>query len=320
MRTRRAAAVVMIVFSVLTVRGQDTWYGTVAGMHFMYNPAYAGSTGTPAARLSCYTFLPGNGFSLQSVYGSFDSYFQLLHGGAGIWLCDDMLGDIMNDFRAGASYAYHLRAGNDLFFNFGLTASAGHRGIRRGSVVLPDDIDPFAGTIITSGYTGEGDITFFDLGTGVTVSRGPWYGGLSLMHLTQPWLSNDQSSHSRLRRLYTMSAGASFVMPGSKITLNPSAAILAQADSYTFYLGTEVLVRSLMCGVAIWHAGSGFLSAESSLGWDMRSAKLMISYSYVLAGGDVSFNGTAIVKAALSVYFNNVEKSRVVHIIKLPSL
>jgi type IX secretion system PorP/SprF family membrane protein len=320
MSIRRAAAAVVIVFSGLTISGQDTWYGTMSGMHFMYNPAYTGLSGAPVLQLSCYTFLPGNGFGLQSVYGSFDSFFQSLHGGAGIWLCDDILGDIMNDFRGGASYAYHLRAGNDLFFNAGLTASVVHRGIRRGSIILPDDIDPFSGTSPSSGYIEDGNITLFDLGTGLTFSRGPWYGGISVMHLTQPWLSDDQSSNNRLRRLYTLSAGASFALTKSKIILNPSVAFLAQADSYTVYLGTEAVFRSLMCGAALWHESSGFLSAEPSIGWDMGSAKLLLSYSYVLTGGDAAFNGNAIVKAALSVSFNNVEKSRAVHIIKLPSL
>lgn len=310
----------MIFLPCLVMRGQDTWYGTMSGMHFMYNPAYTGSSGAHVLQMSAFTFLPGNGFGLQSVYGSFDGYFQLLHGGAGMWLCDDMLGDIMNDFRAGASYAYHLRAGNDLFFNAGLTASVAHRGIRAGSVIMPDDIDPFSGTSASSGYTEDGNITLFDLGTGLTISRGPWYCGVSVMHLTQPWISSDQASHNRLLRLYTLSAGTSFTLTESKINLNPSMVFFAQGDSYTFYLGTEVIFRSLMCGAALWHQSSGFLSAEPSVGWDLGSAKLLLSYSYVLAGGDAAFNSTAIVKAAFTVYFNNVEKSRAVHIIKLPSL
>lgn len=320
MRMRRTAVAVIIAFSGLAMNGQDTWYGTMSGMHFMYNPAYTGSSGVPILQLSAFTFLPGNGFGLQSAYGSFDSFVQTLHGGAGIWLCDDMLGDIMNDFRVGASYAYHLRAANDLFFNAGLTASVVHRGISRGSVILPDDIDPFSGFSGSSEYIEDGNITVFDLGTGLTFSHGPWYGGISVMHLTQPWLSNDHRSHNRLQRLFTISAGASFSLSESKIILKPSAAFLAQANACTFYLGTEALFGNLMCGLAIWHTGSGFLSGEPSLGWDMGSAKLLLSYSYVIAGGDTAFNGTAVVKAALSVYFNNVEKSRVVHIIKLPSL
>jgi type IX secretion system PorP/SprF family membrane protein len=320
MRIRRAAALVMIIFSGLALKGQDTWYGTVSAMHFMYNPAYTGAAGVPVLHLSCYSFLPGNGFGLQSVYGSFDSFFQSLHGGAGVWLSDDMLGDVMNDFRAGASYAYHLRAGNNLFFNAGLTASLVYRGINRTSVILPDDIDPFIGPAGSSEYIAAGDVTMFDLGTGLTFSSGDWYGGISVMHLTQPSLSNDQESHNRLRRLYTINAGASFTVGKSRTELNPSAAFLAQAGNYTVYLGAEVIYRSLMCGLSLWHIGSGFTSAEPSLGWQAGSTRLLISYSYVLSGGDAAFKGTAIVRAGVSVCFNNVEKSRAVHIIKLPCL
>ncbi|MEZ4997625.1 MAG: type IX secretion system membrane protein PorP/SprF [Bacteroidales bacterium] len=88
---------------------------------------------------------PGKGFGLRSVYASFDGYFSSLHGGAGVWISDDMLGDIMNDLRGGASYAYHFRAGRDVYVTAGLTASVITRGIRAGSVILPDDIDPIPG-------------------------------------------------------------------------------------------------------------------------------------------------------------------------------
>lgn len=320
MRIRRTAITLIIILSGLILKGQDTWYGTMSGMHVMYNPAYAGSSGVPSLQLSCYSFLPGNGFGLQSVYGSFDGFFESLHGGAGLWISDDMLGDVMNDFRSGAAYAYHLRAGNDLFFNAGLAASVIHRGIKRDAIILPDDIDPFSGPAGSSEYIDGGNVTLFDLGTGIAFSRRPYYGGFSVMHLTQPWLSGDHKNTGRLRRLYTLNTGAFFRLWQSGIMLNTSAALMAQADTYTFYLGTEAIWRSILCGLAFWHINSGFISAEPSLGWDSGSTKLIISYSYILDGGDTAFKGTAIVRAGVSVSFNNVEKSRAVHIIKLPSL
>ena len=127
-------------------------------------------------------------------------------------------------------------------------------------------------------------------------------------------------NNDRLRRLYTVSAGTSFSNRRGEFSLNPSVTLLAQADNVIIYLGTEALYRSLMGGVAFWHAASGFTAAEPSLGWDTGSAKIILSYSYVLAGGDTAIKGTAIVKAGLAVCFNNVEKSRAIHIIKLPDL
>ena len=102
MSLRSWTTILVLVFYSLTLGGQDTWYGTISGMHFMYNPAYTGSSGFPAMNISCYSFLPGNNFALRSGYASFDTYSPGLHGGAGIWLSDDMLGEIMNDIEAGA--------------------------------------------------------------------------------------------------------------------------------------------------------------------------------------------------------------------------
>jgi len=321
MSLRYRTTILALVFYTLTLSCQDTWYGNMSGMHFMYNPAFTGSSGLPVMNISCYSFLPGNNFALRSGYASFDTYSPGLHGGVGLWLCDDILGEIMNDFRAGASYAYHLQAGKDLFFNAGLTASVVHRGIKTGSVILPGDIDPFNGFQGThSEYIADGGVTAFDIGTGITFAKDQWYGGVSVMHLTQPWLSENRNNNDRIRRLFALSAGTSFSNRRGEFSLRPSVTLLAQADNVIIYLGTEALFRSLMGGVAFWHAASGFIAAEPSLGWDSELVKIILSYSYVLSGGDTAINGTAIVKAGLTISFNNVEKSRAIHIIKLPDL
>ncbi len=316
----RTTILILVVFG-LTVRGQDTWYGSISGLHFMYNPAYTGSAGLPVMNVSCYSFLPGNNFALRSGYASFETFSDGLHGGAGLWVSDDMLGEVMNDFRAGGSYAYHLKAGRDLFFNAGLTASVVSRGVKTGAVILPGDIDPFSGFgDIHSEFITDANMITFDIGTGIAVAKGPWYGGVSVMHLTQPWLSDVHESYNRLSRLYTISAGTSVAPGNGEFSLNPSAALLVQADNVIIYLGTEALYRNLMGGIAFWHAGSGFTAAEPSLGWDTGLAKIILSYSYVLAGGDETFKGTAVVKAGLSICFKYVEKSKAIHIIKLPRL
>lgn len=321
MRLRYATLIPALLLCAVTLKGQDTWYGSMSGMHMMYNPAWAGATGAPVLNISAYSFLPGNGFALKSVYASYDAYYKGLHGGAGLWLADDMLGEVMNDLRAGACYAYHFRAGRNLYVNAGLTASLVSRGIRTGAIILPEDVDPFRGiTGGSSGYTSPSAYTGFDLGTGVSFSTGPWYGGLSVMHLTQPSLSDDNQEQNRLKRLYTLNTGSSFDLGSSGFTLNPSAAVLLQDKNITVYLGTEGIYRGIISGLSLWHAAKGFTVAATAIGWDADPVKIIISYNYILSGGDVSFKGTAIVKAGLSFSFNNVEKSRVAHIIKLPVL
>ncbi|HOO65397.1 MAG: type IX secretion system membrane protein PorP/SprF [Bacteroidales bacterium] len=304
-----------------TLSGQDTWHGSLSGMHMMHNPGFAGVGGVQAVNISAFSFLPGNSFGLRSVHASYDGYFSAIHGGAGVWITDDMLGDILNDLKGGVSYSYHFRAGRRTYITAGLTASAISRGIRSGSVILPDDIDPFRGiTGGGEGYAGPANVTRFDIGTGFTIASGPWYAGLSVMHLTRPALGDFDREDSRIHRLLTLTGGIELNPGGGDFFIRPSAAFLAQGDEYRIYLGGESTWKGLAAGVAMWHLTDGFTAVECSVGWDDAALKIILSYSYILAGGDVSFGGTAIIKAGVSFAFGNVEKSRALHIIKLPLL
>ncbi len=321
MKLRYRTLLAALLLSAATLSGQDTWYGSVSGMQVMYNPAFAGAAGNQSLKISAFSFLPGNGFGMQSVYASWDGYYSSLHGGAGIWIADDMLGDIMNDLRGGACYAYHFRAGRETFITAGLTASVITRGIRSGSVILPGDIDPFRG--ITGGdaeYFPPSPLFRFDLGTGLTVSSGSWYGGASVMHLTRPSLSDDDGEYNRIDRLFTLNGGVSLTPRGKDFTLTPSAALLVQGEGMKIYLGSEALFRGLSGGLFMWHVTDGFTALGASAGWDVRTLNIMLSYSYIITGGNVSIGGTAIVKAGVMFSFGNVEKSSATHIIKLPLL
>lgn len=311
----------LLLICTLTLSGQDTWHGTVSSMQMMYNPAFAGVRGTPSVNLSAFTFLPGKGFSLRSVYASYDSYYPGLHGGAGVWLSDDMFGEVMNDLRGGLSYSYHFRAGRKTYLTAGLSAAFISRGIRTGSVILPDDIDPFRGiTGEGAGYASPGAISRFDLGTGFTIASGPWSGGFSVMHLTRPLLSDEESDHNRLDRLWSLTASVDLSPRSGDFSLLPSATVIVQGSEFRIYLGSEASWKGLMGGLAMWHTKGGFTSAQFSLGYDLSVVKIIISYSYILSGGTAPISGTAIVRAGAVFGFGNVEKSRGAHIIKLPLL
>jgi len=321
MKLRYRTLITGLLLSMVSLSGQDTWYGSVSGMELMYNPGFTGVSGSSSIKISTFSFLPGNGFGLRSFYASFDDYFGNLHGGAGFWITDDMLGDIMNDLRGGASYAYHFRAGRELYVTAGLTASVITRGVRTGSVILPDNVDPFRG--ITGGgtvYISPAPLLRFDLGTGFTLSSGPWYGGVSVLHLTRPSLSDDDLDENRIERLYSVSGGVVIHPKKKEVSLVPSAALLVQGKQYTVYLGSELSWQGISGSLSLWHVNGGFTAAGVSAGWEASALKIMISYNYILSGGDASFGGTAIARFGAALSFGNVEKRRAIHIIKLPSL
>ena len=167
----------------------------------MNNPSLSGSEGDGELRLSYLNFYPGNNYNLHSVYFSYDSYFPGLHGGAGIYLADDYLGGIINDFRGGLSYSYFLQAGKDLFINAGLSASVYHRGFNFDNAILPDQIDPLGGVSLPSSETlASSGRTVFDIGAGFLFISGKFSGGFSINHLAEPDLSATGYSNERLKK------------------------------------------------------------------------------------------------------------------------
>ncbi len=303
------------------LQGQDTWYGTVSGMQMMYNPGFFGSEGTSSLRLSAFSFMPGKGYGLRSAFAAWDGYYDALHGGAGIWASGDQPGDVMSDFRAGAGYAYHFRAGRDLYLSAGLTASVISRGVKSGAVILPGDIDPFRGIITGTGsYLAREPVTRFDLGTGFTLAAGNWYAGGAVMHLTRPSLGESGRTEERIDRLWAATGGVTLPLQGKEMTVTPSAAVMVQGNEIRIAMAAEATWKTVTAGISGWHVTGGFTAAGVALGWDMSVVRLNISYSYFISGGDALFAGTAIVRAGAHFTFINIEKSRAAHIIKMPLL
>lgn len=215
----------------ITCLSQETDSGPGYQMIMMNNPALSGSEGNGTLRLSYLNFYPGNGYNLHSLYLSYDSYFQVLHGGASFYLAEDYLGGAVNNIRGGLSYSYFLQAGEDLFINAGLMGSVYHQGFNFTNSVLPDQIDPLGGVVYPSSETlNSSGRTVFDLGTGFTFICGRLSGGLAVLHLTEPELSTRgiQKEHLK-RKLYIHLCG--------DLPLGKSPQIYARPVAYLSYQG-----------------------------------------------------------------------------------
>lgn len=309
-----------ILFSYLTF-GQDTWYGSTSGMKSMFNPAFSGAAGKTALRISSCSFLPGGGFGLNSLFASIDGFVPQLHGGASLWISNDFLGDVTNELQSGVTYAYHLKAGENLFFNAGMTASVINIGINRSELVFPDDLDPYGGVISASdeNYSGSG-ITRFDIGSGFTVASGVWYGGFAVMHLARPYMSESQKSENRLPRKYIVEGGTEIPFGSGDATISPSLAMIMQGKGFIADAGFSVSLKQLSAALSCWYIKDGMTAIQTSAGWIGKTTSLCLSYSYNLDIPQNTLPSTAIVKLSVSIFFNDVEKRKVFHIIKLPEM
>jgi len=315
---------IFIIFVVIPVFcfGQETDPGPGYQMTLMNNPALSGSEGTGILRLSYLDFYPGNSYNLHSVYLSYDSYFPVLHGGAGFYMTNDYLGGIVNDIRGGISYAYFLQAGEDLFINAGLSASVFHRGYNFNGAVLPDQIDPLGGVSIPSSETlsMEGN-TILDIGAGFLFISGKVTGGISINHLAEPDLSGLGFSADRLKRkLYLHVSGDLDLNKSRNLKVRPLSFMGLQGSFLAGGAGAVFETKYLAINAII--LGDNVKNVNMQTGFSLKRGKVSVYYNYRfnIASGNILLPLSLLHQTGLAFSLNNVDKRNIIKTINFPKL
>lgn len=312
----------IIVFIPVQCFGQEINPGPGYQMILMSNPALAGSEGDGVLRLSYLNPYPGNNYNLHSVYFSYDSFFPVLHGGAGIYLSDNYLGGIINDIRGGLSYSYYVQVGKDLFINAGLSASVFHRGFNFNGAVLPDQIDPLGGVSYTSTETlSNTGTTAFDLGSGFLFIAGKVFGGFSINHLTEPDLSADGTSDEKInRKLFIHLAGDIDLNETRNLKIRPLGFFSTQKGFIAGGLGT--VFESNYMSINMILLGDTGKNVDIQTGFSIKAGKLSIYYNYIfsIASGNNLVPLSLLHQAGLAFSLNSVDKRKTIKTINLPNL
>lgn len=304
------------------VRGQDITHGQGFQTAVMDNPAFAGSNGESMLRLSYLNLLPGHSYNLHSVYLSYDSYFPVLHGGAGFYLTNDYLGGIINDLRGGFSYSYFLQAGRDFFVNAGLTASFINRGYSFGEAILPDMIDNLGGvTQPSSELLADKRRTVMDIGAGVLLIWNKMFAGFSVLHLTGPDLSGSGSSADKLRRRYSLSVTGE--LKGNKrshLKMRPAARLDLQGNYFSISAGSAL--ESNYLSVNILFLSDNNRNLDMQTGFSVSSGRLTFLYNYRfnIASRNPMAPFSLVHQTGLAFSLNNVEKRIRVKTINIPEM
>jgi type IX secretion system PorP/SprF family membrane protein len=297
---------------------------TGPGYQFMMikNPSLAGSEGDGVLRLSYLNLYPGNNYNLHSVYLSYDSYFPDLHGGAAFYLINDYLGGIVNDINGGVSYAYNLKAGDDLFINAGLSASIYHRGYNFDKAIFPDQIDPLRGVIYPSAelLLAEGK-TVFDLGAGFLLTSGRFSGGFSVNHLAEPDLSVTTSSNDNLKRELLFHISGDFDLNEAKdVSINPLVYFRSQGNY--FFAGAGASLESNYVSISALMLGSSNREVNIQTGFSVKTGKISIYYNYRfnIKSANLSLPLSLIHQTGIAIGLNNVDKRKIIKTINYPKL
>jgi type IX secretion system PorP/SprF family membrane protein len=312
----------LIFFLSVYSSGQDSDPGPGYQMMMINNPALAGSEGDGVLRLSYLSYFPGNNFNLHSVYFSYDSYFPVLHGGAGIYITDDYQGGIINDIRGGFSYAYFLKAGKDLFINAGLTASFYNRGYNFSNAVLPDQIDPLGGVSIPSSealaLTGR---TVFDIGAGFLFISGKFSGGFAVNHLAEPYLTSTGNFDERLRRKLLLHLTGDFDLDKQhNLKIQPLTFFEIRQDYFIGGAGAALESKYLAINALFLSESGNNLDIQSGFSFTTGRISFYYNYRFNISSGNKSMPLSLLHQTGLAFSLNNVEKRNTIKTINFPKM
>jgi type IX secretion system PorP/SprF family membrane protein len=313
----------LIIFLMrLSCFGQEPDPGPGYQMMLIKNPALTGSGSSGTIRLSYLNFYPGNSYNLHTVNFTYDSYFQGLHGGVGVYMTDDYLGGIINDFRGGVSYAYFLQAGKDFFINAGLSASVYHRGFNFSSAILPDQIDPLGGvTIPSSEVPAVSGKTIFDVCAGFLFTYGNLTGGFSVNHLAQPDLSLTGLPGEQLKRKLLVHISGDFPLGQSKsLMIEPLTYVEIQGGYVNGGMGAALQTKYLAINAVVLGDSGKNLNIQSGFSFSTGRIYIYYNYRFNAVSGNSFMPLSLLHETGLAFSLNNVEKRNAFKTINFPKL
>ena len=292
------------------------------------NPAYAGEDEYAHVFLGYRNQWPGFNNAYVNYYGSYDQYIHALHGGVGIGIMNERMGDgIVNRIGVDAMYAYHLEITRDFTVNAALQVSFNHKALNPGKLVFPDMIDPDVG--IEGGTT---EILFadtrnyFDFSTGIVTGYKNIYGGLAMHHLNRPPQSFSPAKTNRLPLKYSLHGGINIPLQMKYVgklpfILSPNIIFQSQEGHKQLNYGAYLSKEPLYFGVWLRNDLSFSMSSVIfSVGFHASNYRFGYSYDYNLKKSATNFLNSGSHEVTFLINFQYNEKRNKMRAIKCPKL
>jgi type IX secretion system PorP/SprF family membrane protein len=322
MMTKSLKLICLLIIIPSVIFGQELFNTPDYQSTMISNPGITGGEGDGLIRFSYMNRYPGNNFNVHSAFISYDAYFPSLHGGAGFYLSDNYLGGIVNDLKGGLSYSYFFRAGENLFFSAGLSASFLHRGYNFSGAILPDQIDPLMGVIYPSGEVlSPAGSTVFDIGTGFLIITGRVFGGIAISHLSKPDIYKSDFGDASLRRsLLLHIAGEVGINRDKNLLLRPLGKLEVQKGLLTAGTGAVLEANHLAFNTIFFFNSHRNIDVQTGFSISFAGIVLNYNYHFNVASGENLLPVSILHQAGIAVSLNDVDKRKTIKTINFPKL
>ena len=190
-RKLRGALVCAMLLASGSAVAQDVGFSQFYANPLYLNPAFAGTAVAPRISLTYRGQWPGLVSAFTTVSASYDQYVPDLHGGLGVLLMTDRVGDhgALSTNTVGAMYAFNFRVSRSVNVSAGLQVTLMNTNLRWDeNLRFPDRIHPELGVAYQTGAQAPDKTSKWgvDFNAGVVAYANKWYGGVAVSHLTQP--------------------------------------------------------------------------------------------------------------------------------------
>ena len=256
---------------------QFTQYDALMGY---YNPAMAGNSTLLRVNAAAKMQWLGVKNAPVSILITGDmplKFFGRVHG-VGLSLTSENLG-LFSNILAGAQYAYRIKIFNGLL-NIGVQPGLLSQSFDGTKVVLPEDDE---GGSSSSSETDEAIPTTnvqamaFDMNAGLYYNSPTIYGGLSIMHATQPEVKLTEKYGTFIARSYYLTLGYNIIFKESLFVLQPSAFLKTTFQFTVLDVQAKLIYNKMFWGGLNWR-----MNESVSLFGGAKLGKVKLGYAYDL--------------------------------------
>ena len=281
-----------------SVGAQDVGFSQFYANPLYLNPAFAGSSVAPRVSMSYRAQWPELASAFTTVSASYDQYIDDLHGGIGVILMSDRVGDhgALSTNQLGVMYAFRFQLGRDVHVSAGLQASIVNNHLRWDDYLrFPEQIDPVMGFSYAFPDALKPEKLnrwSADFNTGVLASGSHWYAGVAISHLTQP--NQAFYSEDRVPMKFTVHGGGlinvaeesrrqSSLGLGAPI-INPNIIYQYQGGYHYFNYGVNLDWQPFIVGLWFRHGTNNIDAFIFTAGVQYDFFKIGYSYDVTVSG------------------------------------
>jgi type IX secretion system PorP/SprF family membrane protein len=321
---------ISIMSSIFSLHAQDPFLSQYYSNTVYLNPAFAGSSGMTRFTLGYRNQFPSLGSVYVIYHAAFDMPVELVHGGVGLNIMNDVQGGgQLNNLRIDGMYSHIIMINQKIEVIGGLQASYVIRSLKTDDLTFPDGMNYVSGMYV---YTGPGEPIsdqtsgYPDFAAGALCFSRNWYAGIAVHHLTAPNMSFSKNYKEPLPRKFTFHGGINIPVFEKRfgrefLQVNPNLVYIQQGSQRQVNLGAEVIRKGFFAGVwGRFNMSFGISSITAVAGYQNRQMRFGYSFDFNMSQPWVTDPGTGAHEIGFTYRFEKSDKKTKLGTINCPKI